>query len=80
MSISILLADYGAVALGKAQEAEDLIETLGAQGVIGHAVQILMSQYGVGEGRAFDILVRGSSSSRRTVRAVAATVVRKSRE
>lgn len=80
VDISILLATYGAVALGKAQETEDLIEKLGAQGVIAQAIQILMSHHGVGDARAFDILVRGSSSSQRTVRAVAANVVRKAGE
>jgi len=80
VSISVLLATYGAVALGKARTNEDLIETLGARGVISRAVQLVMEQYGVGEGRAFDVLVRGSAQSQRTVRAVAAAIVRKSNE
>jgi hypothetical protein len=80
VSISVLLATYGAVALGKAQTNESLIETLGARGVISQAVQLVMAQYGIGEGRALDVLVRGSASSQRTVRHVAATIVRKSSE
>ena len=31
-----------------------------------------MAQYGVGEGRAFEVLVRGSADTQRTLRAVAA--------
>ena len=80
VSISVLLATYGAVALGKARTNESLIETLGARGVISQAVQLVMAQYGIGEGRALDVLVRGSASSQRTVRYVAATIVRKSNE
>ena len=80
VSVAVLLATYGAVALGKARANEDLLETLGARGVIREAVQLLMAQYGVGEGRAFEVLVRGSASSQRTVRAVAATIVRRSKE
>lgn len=80
VNISVLLATYGAVALGKARANEDLLETLGARGVIREAVQLLMAQYGVGEGRAFEVLVRGSANSQRTVRAVAAAMVRRSKE
>ena len=80
VSISVLLATYGALALGKARTNEVLIETLGARGVISRAVQLVMAQYGVGESRAFDVLVRGSAQSQRTVRAVAAAMVRKSNE
>jgi len=80
VSVSVLLATYCAVALGKARSNEDLLETLGARGVIGQAVQLVMAQYGIGEGRAFEVLVRGSADSQRTVRAVAATIVRKSNE
>ena len=80
VSISVLLATYGVVALGKARANEDLLETLGARGVISRAVQLVMAEYGVGEGRAFDVLVRGSASSQRTVRDVAAAIVRRSTE
>jgi GAF domain-containing protein len=80
VSVAILLATYGAVALGKAETTEDLLERLGAQAVISQAIQLLMAKYGVGEDRAFGILVRGSSHSQRTVRAVAAAIVRKSNE
>ncbi len=80
VSVAVLLATYGAVALGKARADEDLLERLGARGVIREAVQLLMAQYGVGESRAFEVLVRGSANSQRTVRAVAAAIVRKSKE
>jgi len=80
VSISVLLATYGAVALGKAKTNESLIETLGTRGVISQAVQLVMAQYGIGEGRALDVLVRGSATSQRTVRHVAAALVRKSTE
>ena len=80
VSISVLLATYGAVALGKARANEDLLEKLGARGVISRAVQLVMARYGVGESRAFDVLVRGSANSQRTVRDVAAAMVRKSSE
>ena len=80
VNVSALLATYGAVALGKAKTEENLIETLGAREVIGQAVQVVMAQYGVGQGRAFEVLVRGSADSQRTVRAVAAAIVRRSKE
>ena len=80
VDLAVLLAIYGAVALGRASADEALIEKLGAEGVISQAVQVVMAQYGVGEGRAFEVLVRGSADTQRTLRAVAAAIVRKSKE
>ena len=75
-----MLATYGSVALGRAKANENLIERLGPRGVIGQAVQLVMAQYGIGAGRAFEVLVHGSADSQRTVRAVAAAIVRRSDE
>lgn len=80
VTIAVLLSTYGSMALGKARTNEDLIETLGARGVISQAIRLLSAKYAVGEARAFDILVRGSAQSQRTVRAVAVSIVRQASE
>ena len=54
----------------------DPIEALGARGVIGQAVGVLIAQHDVDEAAAFEMLVQRSADSHEKVREIAATIVR----
>ena len=55
---------------------ENIIELLGPQEVIGQAIDLLMDSDDMSRDAAFELLVQGSSESRRKVREVAAEVIR----
>jgi len=70
-----LFATHAALALGKAQEIDDLHQALKTREVIGQAVGLLMQRYGLDPDGAFGFLVRSSSHSNTKVREVALQIV-----
>jgi AmiR/NasT family two-component response regulator len=56
-------------------EVENIIELMGPQELVGQAIQVLMTRDDVSRDAAFELLVRGSCSSRRRVRDIAAEIV-----
>jgi AmiR/NasT family two-component response regulator len=56
-------------------DAENIIELLGPREVIGQAIDLLMDRDDVSRDAAFELLVQGSSESRRKVRVTAAEII-----
>ena len=75
-----LFATHAAIALGHAQDAHDLNQALASRKRIGQAIGILMERYRIDEDRAFQFLVRASSTSNMKLRDVAEEVVATSAE
>jgi GAF domain-containing protein len=75
--IADLFAAHAAIALGKAREVDNLNEALHSRKIIGQAIGILMERYQMTEDRAFDFLVRASSTSNVKLRDVAQELVDK---
>lgn len=73
-------ATHAAIALGHAQEAHHLNQALATRKRIGQALGILMERYRMDEDRAFQFLVRVSSTSSTKLRDVADEVVTTSTE
>ena len=71
-----LFATHASIALGHAQEQHTLHEAIASRKVIGQGIGIVMERYGIDEDRAFQFLVRASSTSNLKLREVAATLVR----
>ena len=74
-AIAQMFATHASVALGHAQERQDLNEALQTRKVIGQAIGILMERYEMPEDRAFAFLVRASSHGNIKLRAVAQELV-----
>lgn len=70
-----LFATHAAIALGRAQREEDLNQALGTRKIIGQALGILMERYSIDEDRAFQFLVRASSTGNIKVRDIAQEIV-----
>lgn len=70
-----LFATHAAIALGRAQREENLNHALVTRKVIGQAIGIVMERYGIDEGRAFQFLVRASSTGNIKLRDIAQEVV-----
>lgn len=70
-----LFATHASLALGRARREEELHEALRTRQLIGQATGILMERYGVDDQRAFQYLVRVSSTSNTKLRVVAQKVV-----
>lgn len=70
-----LFATHAAIILGHAQQEDHLNHALETRKVIGQAVGILMERYRVDADRAFQFLVRVSSTSNTKLRDVAEEVV-----
>jgi GAF domain-containing protein len=73
--IADLFAAHAAIALGRAREVDTLNQALHSRKVIGQAIGILMERYQLNEDRAFDFLVRASSTSNVKLRDVAKELV-----
>jgi GAF domain-containing protein len=71
-----LFAAHAAIALGSANDREQLHEALHSRKVIGQGIGIVMERYGIDEDRAFQFLVRASSHGNIKVRDIAAELVR----
>jgi GAF domain-containing protein len=74
-SVAELFAVHAAIALGQAQESENLTLALGTRKVIGQAIGIVMERYGMHEDRAFAFLARASSHGNIKLRDVAQQLV-----
>ena len=79
-ALARLFATHAAIALGHAQEREQLTTGLQSRRVIGEAVGLLMERYQMDEDRAFQFLVRASSTSNLKIRDVAQELVTSSVE
>lgn len=79
-AVADLFAAHAAVTLGHAREQESLGEALATRQVIGQAVGIVMERYQLPETRAFEFLVRTSSTSNIKLREIARELVRQSDE
>ncbi|MCW2835294.1 MAG: hypothetical protein JWN68_3247 [Nocardioides sp.] len=80
MDTARLFATHVAVMLGHAQEQDQLNRALDHRKVIGQATGIIMERYSIDEGRAFQFLVRASSTSNIKLYVVAQEVVTSSNE
>jgi GAF domain-containing protein len=74
-SLADLFAAHAAIALGHAQERENLNQALNTRKLIGQALGILMERYQLTEDRAFSFLVRASSHGNIKLRDVASELV-----
>lgn len=75
-----LFATHAAVMLGHAQEQDQLNQALQSRKLIGQAIGILMERYSMDADRAFQFLVRASSTSNIKLRDVAEELVTSSIE
>jgi len=75
-----LFATHAAIMLGHAQQEHHLNQALQTRKVIGQAIGILMERYQLDEDRAFQFLMRASSTSNVKLRDVASEVVASSTE
>jgi len=76
IGIAELFASQAAIALGRSREAFLMHAALESRKVIGQAMGLLMERYGMDEQRAFQFLIRTSSTSNLKLRDVAAELVR----
>jgi GAF domain-containing protein len=74
--VAELFASQAAIALGRSRYATQLNQALVTRKVIGQAIGILMGRYELTEERAFQFLIRTSSTSNIKLRDVAAELVR----
>ena len=70
-----MFAAHAAIALDNARERETLNEALHSRKMIGQAIGIIMERYDMNEDRAFDFLVRASSTSNIKLRDIAEKLV-----
>lgn len=70
-----LFATHAAIALGRAKQEENLNQALSSRKTIGQAIGILMERYGIDEDRAFQFLVRASSTGNIKLRDIAEELV-----
>lgn len=73
--IAELFAAHAALALGRARRESQLSEALVTRKVIGQALGIVMERYEISEERAFQFLVRVSSSSNIKLRDIALELI-----
>jgi GAF domain-containing protein len=76
VDIAELFAAQAAIALGRSRQEFQLNEALESRKVIGQALGLIMQKYEMNEDRAFQFLIRASSTSNTKVRDVAAELVR----
>jgi GAF domain-containing protein len=75
-----LFATHAAIALGHARDKEQLSEAIATRQTIGQAVGIVMERYGIDSERAFQFLVRASSTSNIKLRLIAEELVEQADE
>ena len=75
IQIAEMFASHSAVAMGFVHTVENLAAAITTRQVIGQAIGVVMERYQLDEDRAFDFLVRTSSTSNVKLRDVAAEVV-----
>lgn len=77
VAIAELFATQAAIALGRSREAVQFSTALESRKMIGQAIGIVMERYEMNEDRAFQYLIRTSSTSNLKLRDVAAELVRR---
>lgn len=75
VQLAELFAAHAAIALGRARHEHQLNESVASRQAIGTAVGIIMERYRIPEDRAFQFLVRASSTSNIKLRAIAQEIV-----
>ncbi|GAA3647403.1 GAF and ANTAR domain-containing protein [Nocardioides ginsengisoli] len=80
IQLAELFAAHAAIALGRARHEHQLNESVASRQAIGTAVGIIMERYRIPEDRAFQFLVRASSTSNLKLRAIAQEVVETANE
>jgi GAF domain-containing protein len=75
VQIAELFATHAGIAIGCARQAHQLNESVSSRQVIGTAVGLMMERYQLTEDRAFQFLVRASTTSNIKLRAIAEGVV-----
>jgi GAF domain-containing protein len=80
IGIAELFASQAAIALGRSRQEFQLNEALESRKVIGQALGLVMQRYELDEDRAFQFLVRASSSGNIKLRDLAAELVRAANE
>ena len=75
IQLAELFAAHAAIALGRARHEHQLNESVASRQAIGTAVGIIMERYRIGEERAFQFLVRASSTSNIKLRTIAQEIV-----
>lgn len=80
VDIACLFATHVAVMLGHVQKEHNLNQALQSRKMIGQAIGILMERYRIDENRAFQFLLRASSTSNVKLREVAEELVSSSTE
>lgn len=80
VSTARLLALHAGIVLGHVQQAHQLFQALETRKAIGQAIGIVMERYRIDQDRAFQFLVRASSSSNIKLRDIAEELVRTSTE
>lgn len=80
VQLAELFAAHAAIALGRARHEHQLKESVASRQAIGTAVGIVMERYQISEDRAFQFLVRASSTSNIKLRALAQELVETTNE
>jgi len=75
-----LLSSHATIAATGAREVAQLREALRTRKTIGQALGLLMARYGIDEDRAFDYLVRSSSTENVRLRVLAQELVREAED
>lgn len=75
VQLAELFAAHAAIALGRARHEHQLNESVTSRQAIGTAVGIVMERYGIDEERAFQFLVRASTTSNIKLRTLAEELV-----
>ncbi|WP_109473379.1 ANTAR domain-containing protein [Ornithinimicrobium cavernae] len=70
-----LFASHAALALGRARRESELSEAIGTRKVIGQAIGMVMERYEIDEDRAFQFLVRVSTTSNVKLRDIAQEII-----
>lgn len=80
VQVAELFTTHAAIALGHARYEHQLNEALVSRKVIGQAIGVIMERYKINEDRAFNFLVRASSTSNIKLRDVAESVLETANE
>lgn len=75
LQLAELFATHAAIALGRSRTEQQLTEALGTRKVIGQAIGIVSERFQIDETRAFDYLVRASTTGNVKLRTLAEEVV-----
>ena len=74
-NVAELFAAHAALALGHAKRQSQLADAIESRKTIGTAIGLVMARYGIDQDRAFQFLVRASSTSNLKLRLIAEEIV-----